>query len=199
MLSFFNKKSSQKGFTMVELIVSMSIITILSTIVFYRSRSGERNYALRRSTQAVLQGINTAANNALSGKWHDGTVSRGGYGVHFETGDNFITVFADCNENGTFDDIGTAPSCVESPDLGIAYPELYSTIQLESFMEVSALAGDSAINQLDITFIPPNALAVIRPILLSEDEVMIEIENTQEGNSIQIYVNKAGATRMVIP
>ncbi|MEX0877640.1 MAG: type II secretion system protein [Candidatus Spechtbacterales bacterium] len=194
-----NKKSSQRGFTMIELIVSMSVITILSSIVFYRSRSGERNFALRRSAQVVLQSVNQAANNTLSGKRHDGTVSQGGYGIHFETGDNFITVFADCNQNNTFDDSGTAPSCVESPDLGVAFPELYRTIQLEPFMRISALEGDSSINQLDITFLPPNALAVIRPLLLSEDEVMIEVENTQEGNVIQIYVNKAGATRMVIP
>lgn len=194
-----NKKSSQQGFTLIELIVSMSVLAILSTIVFYRSRSGERNLALRRSAQVVFQSINQAASNTLSSKNHDGTVSQGGYGVHFEVGDGFVTLFADCNNDQTFNATGTAASCVESPDIEPNYPETSHVNELEPFIQVSALQGDDVVNPLDITFVPPNAIALMKPLLLTENEAMIEIENTQEGSVIQIYVNKAGATRMVIP
>lgn len=184
---------------MVELIVSMAVITILSGIVFYRSRSGERNLALQRSAQIVLQSIHQAANNTLGGKKHEGTVSQGGYGVHAETGDNFLTVFADCNENYTFDDTGTASSCTEAPNEGVAYPEEFRVNTLEPFIEISALVGDNPTNPLDIIFTPPEGFAVVNPLLITANEAMIEIQNTIEGNRIQIYINKAGATRVVIP
>lgn len=199
MIKFIHKNSSQEGFTIVELIVSMAVITILSGIVFYRSRSGERNLALQRSAQIVLQSIHQAANNTLGGKKHGGTVSQGGYGVHAEVGDNFLTVYADCNGDFTFSNTGTASSCTEAPNEGVAYPEEFRVNTLEPFIEISDLQGDGSINPLDIVFTPPEGFAVVNPLLVTADEAMIEIQNTVEGNRIQIFINKAGATRVVIP
>ena len=190
-----------------ELLVAMSVIAIISSVVIFNARPGERNLALQRSAQNVLQAINQAANNALGGKRHDATnqsptISQGGYGVHFEDGASVLTIFADCNQNQTLDISGTAPSCIEAPTEG-PYPEEFEALPLENFIEINRIeftGTGSPITPLDVVFIPPDGDILMNPAPPpGSDEAMIEIINTVEGDTIQIYINKAGATRVVIP
>jgi len=55
-----------KGFTLVELMVTVSIIGLLSVVVFANYRAGEKQFALQRSAHQLAQDIRRVQNMAMA-------------------------------------------------------------------------------------------------------------------------------------
>ncbi len=98
----FKKKSPKTGVTLTELLVVISIITIISTIMVINFRAGEKGGELVRSAQLVVQGIRKAQSMALGSKEnkHPTTdnweVPEGSYGVYIAlSSPNQYIIFAD--------------------------------------------------------------------------------------------------------
>ncbi|MEX2145039.1 MAG: type II secretion system protein [Candidatus Spechtbacterales bacterium] len=192
------KIGNQKGFTLVELMVVLAVVSIISAIFLLNYRQGERNLAIQRSAQIVTQSITRAINNSLGGKEHNGsggTVSPGGYGIRFELDSDTITVFADCDADSSLDTGSGASSCANAPAEGVPYPEISFQQVLESGVEVSALSPCSGSPcALNILFVPPDPTTVFIPALAAL-EVQITLRDS-EGNQRDIFVNKLGVTRI---
>jgi len=114
MITLFKiKKISQKGFTLIELLTSIAVVIILSAIVFANYRSGERQYALQRSTHKLAQDIRRIQEMATSTRefkcsgYPNPIIPPGGYGVYFPnlspTTNNYYILFADCNGDSDYD------------------------------------------------------------------------------------------------
>src|SRR3989339_2185598 len=85
-LNKITKVSSERGFTILELTVSMLIIGVISAIVFANYNAGRRQEALNRSAQRLAVAIRQAQNYALFsrvGKCKGVPAApSGGYGVY---------------------------------------------------------------------------------------------------------------------
>jgi len=185
----------EEGFSLIELMVVMAIITIISAIFFLNLREGEGGLALQRSAQAVTQNISATINNSLGGKEHGGTVSSGGFGIIFEENSQDIIIFANCNENNALDSSGAASSCDTATE-GTPYPELFTTYTLEGTIEVSSLSPCTGTPcTLTITFQPPNPDVVFVPALVGS-EAQVTLQNIR-GRTIDVFVNTRGVTRIV--
>jgi len=153
-----------KGFTLLEITVVVSIITLLSVIFLANYRQGEKNFALQRSAHQLAQDLRRVQNIAMASREFEGTFPKGGYGVSFDIGTNPYILFADCDGNGKYSgDIGSALSCAEATE---ANPYPYEKIEeavLEEGILVSELSPISAENKLNITFFPPNPDITITP------------------------------------
>jgi len=161
--------STNKGFTLTELLVVIAVISILSAIILPSYRTGERQFALQRSAYKVAQDIRMAQEMAMSAKEFPGAPAsfKGSYGINFQINSTSYTLFADLNENKIFD----SGEAIENPTL-------------EKRIRISNLSPSSPLN---ITFSPPDPTININP---SDSLATITLTNDIQTKNIKI--NKAG-------
>ncbi|NQV88622.1 MAG: prepilin-type N-terminal cleavage/methylation domain-containing protein [Parcubacteria group bacterium] len=165
------KKSFVHGFTLIELVVTLGIITVvLSIVIINFSKSGEgiilTDVAYQTAIsirQAQVYGLSVKQSGTTPGFEFDA-----GYGAHFDIDDptSFI-LFADKNKNSVYDAgsgdcPGTIPGneCIEKIVLQTGYTvESFGKIKNDAIF--SLFFPSSVIEKLDITFKRPNPDAVI--------------------------------------
>lgn len=111
-----NISSFQKGMTYVELIVVLSIFSVMTSIVLFNYNSFQAKIDIKVLANDIALKIVEAQKSALAGKWNSAASTdwKPSYGVYFDlsnssTKNNFV-YFADLNNsdifegNATFDD-----------------------------------------------------------------------------------------------
>ncbi len=101
----YNRKKS-KGFTLIEILVSVGIIILLTALIFPSYKSGEAQFVLDRSANKLAQDLRRAQEMAMSMKEENcNGVKANGYGIHFNIswkdaeGNYYYKLFANCNNN----------------------------------------------------------------------------------------------------
>ena len=157
---------TEKGFTLLELVVVVGIIATLSSIVLGGYRTGEDKFSLQRSANKLSQDLRMAETMAMTGKasppFFGEIFPSGGYGFYFDTATttgaagNYI-LFCDCNNNTEYETEFLAASCASST-IANPFPELMETLSLETGVTVSAVSPTTAFS---ITFFPPDPIIKI--------------------------------------
>ena len=75
-------KMNQKGFTFIEVLMVITIISIMTAIL---SRSFENNKTLIFGLKQFITDVRITQNNALGVLQHDGSIPEGGYGIRIST------------------------------------------------------------------------------------------------------------------
>ena len=144
-LKFFGNKS--EAFTLVEVLISVFIVILLTTMVLVNFEWGGYNFALERSLRAISQQIRLVQEMALSSKEIEGAVPPGGYGIHFAKTDlQKYILFADYKN--TEEKLRT----YGLEDQIIGEYSLERDISIEDLCESYACEQDF----LDIVFVPPD-------------------------------------------
>lgn len=84
-------RNSEKGFTLVEVLTTVFIIAIISSIVLINYRQSNRQFALQRTATKLAQDIRKAQQMAMSATTClpcGGIVPSGGYGIYFNSATN---------------------------------------------------------------------------------------------------------------
>jgi prepilin-type N-terminal cleavage/methylation domain-containing protein len=92
------KKINNLGFTLIELMISIAIFAILSSMVLVNFRANDKVHNLKNQAMLVLDGIKTAQTSALSGRLVDNSLPDS-YGFLLSSG-NFDfsgNVLQDCS------------------------------------------------------------------------------------------------------
>jgi len=161
-----------KGFTLIELMVVMAIISIMTAVVLANYRGGNQQLALDRSANKLAQDIRRAQDMAMSPREECGgdPAFHGGYGIQLKGNEpSRYLLLADCNDDKNLD----------SGD-----DEVLEQINFEPGVEIVALTS----NNLRIIFSPPDPITVFMPS--GYDNVSIELGIS--GYSKTIHVNEAG-------
>ena len=98
-----SKSFLKKGFTLLELLVNVFIISLLSAIFLANYHRGERATDLERGAFQVAQDIRKTEEMVMSGKAFRGSFPKGGYGIYFQSNSSCYSIFADLNANNNFD------------------------------------------------------------------------------------------------
>ncbi len=159
----------KRGFTTIELLVVISILSLLSAILIAYSRTGERQIILFREGAKVKEIISRA--KFLSLAIYGESEVPCGYGVHFETSGSFI-IFKDL-----------AVNCASSDRRYSGSVEAYESFKLDP-----AILFDS-LTLSDVVFIPPNPTVVITPV---KDEAVVILKTIDGEGSIKITITSAG-------
>ena len=176
MIRMNTNKNTKKGFTLIEMLVVIGIISLLSGIFIVYSRTGEQQILLFRD-QAKIVGAISRAKSLSASSFRASltkTDSSCGYGVHFEIPNTFI-IFKDLAEDCELSDQ--------------KYTFSNAAEKFESFQLDSRLKFDALTNLSDIVFIPPDISAVITP---DQDEAVIVIKTIDDKSSATIKINSAG-------
>lgn len=165
------------GFTLIETIVSISIVVIISALFLANYKYANRQASLTNAARKLASDIRLAQSFTLGSKEFNCDsvikVPDGGWGVFLGSiGKNYYVIFADCNGNKVCD------SSNEYYQLNT----LIDNIEMDSF---NPPAGS-----YDIVFAPPNPTTYINSQLNSS--VFIILKNIITNQTKTVFVNFLG-------
>lgn len=190
-----------KGFTLVELMVVMVIITIMTTIVLTNYRAGGRQLALDRSANKLAQDIRRAQEIAMGSREEGACPSGfgGGYGIRLSRSDaaphypwfwQYI-LFADCDNNGEY--ASTTDSLIQEVkfEQGVTLQKIKYWDGVQWCPVGLPGLGEPVI---DIIFSPPDPERVIFTGESDFDDAIAHklVLTTEDGRTKCVYVNKVG-------
>lgn len=158
-----------RSFTLIEIAVVISIILILSILVFPNFRDAKAKFALDRTIYKLSQDLRNAEEMSMSSQTTPPEIfvssffPKGGYGIYFQENSSSYILFADCDGDGEYDAAGGAVSCSEATEQQ-PFPEKIKDITLEAGIKIGTLNPKySQDNSLAITFFPPDPTITIYP------------------------------------
>lgn len=135
---------------MVEFLVVISIIGILSSVLFFNWRSGEATFALQKSAYRLAQDIREMQEMAMEAREIDCNGDTGSsFGVQFKRSwPDYYKLFVDCNDNRIF----------EANDIELR------RVYFEKGVEISTLAAPALTPAaaFGILFVPPDPTTYIK-------------------------------------
>lgn len=176
------KFKSEAGFTLMELIVSISIIVLISGVFLANYHSTNKQSELTMVAQKLVSDIRLAQNYSLGSKEYSLSVPAGGWGVHFDkvSSPGSYKIFADSNGNMEYD-AGEADK-----DKG------GQTVNLPAGVTISEIDVGVSINSVDITFLPPDPTTNIWNGVNNYNAVQIKLEGEDGSLMKTVAVNFFG-------
>lgn len=201
MRGYVRTKKERRGFTLIEMLISLSIFGVITAFAVANFRAGEQGEQLRISTQNVASLIRRARTLSVAGyevKYchggnAEGQVCPGGddasclsgecltdippaYGINIAATSGLnreVRVFADTNDNGRYDQGEAIRTDQISP---------------RPFVVISDIAPADA-NQIDIVFEPPKPNITFNGSR-NEGIATIELTHTATDRTAEIIVNR---------
>ncbi|MFH1427059.1 MAG: prepilin-type N-terminal cleavage/methylation domain-containing protein [Patescibacteria group bacterium] len=97
-------KKKENGFTLIELLVSLGIIALMTGIFLANYHTTDKRSELVLAAQKFASDIRLAQSYSLGSlEFGSGNVPEGGWGVYAGNGENNYIIFADDNENFSYD------------------------------------------------------------------------------------------------
>ncbi|MDD5606319.1 MAG: type II secretion system protein [Candidatus Pacebacteria bacterium] len=167
----------QKAFTLVELLVVLSIIVIMTAVIIVNYRPGERTINLQREGVKLSQNVRKVQ-AMLGSNWEACSGQENyeySYGLFLDVEQEQYIIFADCDGNKEYN---------EEQD-GIV-----EIIELEKDIEIASIKyGEEETNILSIVFVLPDPTVYFSP---SADYADITFQTNNGNNSVTIRINKIG-------
>jgi len=166
-------RGRNEGFTLIELLVTTGIIVIISSIFLADYQTGQRQFALERSTHKLAQDLRMAEELSMSAKSYDCPLGykMKGYGINFTTGDDYYLLKARCEDEAT-------PGFYNDQTIG-------EPIDLEKRVKILTLTT----NPLDVFFYPPTPKIDLGVTDMAEITLSVE---TDPIRTQSVIINKAG-------
>ena len=164
---------NKKGFTLVELIIVMTIIGIVAAIALPSYNKARNSKDLLLGREQVAGDIRMAQNYSYNTLKFNGTFPKGGYGIRFDISDpRKYIIFADVDSDQIYDT-----------------GEEFQEIELSRSVKISSLKVDgSEVSPVDVVFKPPYGNVFIE---LVGTKLEIEIKNS-DGETKIIKVENSG-------
>ncbi|MEK7162958.1 MAG: type II secretion system protein [Patescibacteria group bacterium] len=170
----------KKGFTIVELLVSIGIVALLSAVMLTYSRTGERQIIIFKEQAKIIGVLSRAKSLSIAAFGDTGTNVPCGWGVHFDSLGMIMTVFKDLPSDLNM-------GCLSANNI-------YDGSSDEKFEEIKLDNKAIKFGELqlsDIIFIPPDPLIIIDNNL-SKTEALIKIKTIDDQSERIIKITNAG-------
>lgn len=159
-----------RGFTIIEILVSLGIMAFLTSLLLLYSRTGERQIALFKEQAGLISAVLRAKSLAIQTFSEQAPAC--GYGIHFSAADNNFTLFKD-----------SAPNCEEANK---AYDQ-------GEELETHDLPTDLTLSPglTDVVFIPPDPKTWLDRDI-SKKEALVKIGFVDGTSEVIIKITNAG-------
>ncbi len=188
------------AFTLVEMVVSISIIALVSALFIANYRSASKRTDLIMMSQNLVADVHLAQNNTLGLVKYNDAVPAGGWGVHFNQTTNSYTLFADLD----------APSTPTNPSPGYMQYDPATegvtsygarTTQLPTGIEIVSLkfANGSSQSQTNVSFLPPDPQTnIYQPLsMATSTSLEITLRELRNNSTKTILINFLGLTEVL--
>jgi len=186
-IKIYKKLRSDSGFTLMEIMVSIAILGIMTTIVILNLNTKNPKNALNHGTELLISSYRQVQISTLTGiKASDKNID---YGFYLVSGSNQLVMFADFNRDRVYD-------AGEAVRLGC---QPCGTVVLPDNIEVFDLEIGTGGSQADLTivFYATNTDDVYLDGILAIEDVTITLRNTRtaETDTATIYKNTGQISR----
>jgi len=179
----------KSGFTLIELIVSIGVISLVTGIFLANYSSANRRSDLTMTTQKMISDIHMAQNYSL-GLTHYGSkdsinVPLGGWGIHFDLSNSNqqYVIFADDDGDKIYSG-STEADVAKGADI-ITLPQ---NIVIDSI---------SVGNKADITWLPPDPITTITGPLATYPQVDIVLKDKNTNTTKTVRLNFLGLAEVI--
>ncbi|MDP3836738.1 MAG: prepilin-type N-terminal cleavage/methylation domain-containing protein [bacterium] len=181
--------SNKQGYTLLELIVSMSIITLLTGLFLANYHNSNQRTDLVMTAQTMVADFRYAQANALGLVKYDGESPAGGWGI-LVTSDpsqyhNYF-IFADQNDDGYYNDNESLES------LGGRVITLPKNIYIES-LTLDGVDKAKAV----VTFLPPDPITRIHAYNATGTVLEIKLKELVNNTTKTVRVNFLGLVEVI--
>jgi prepilin-type N-terminal cleavage/methylation domain-containing protein len=182
MLKKYKKYKTSRGFTLIEMTVSIFIIALISGLFLINYRSAERSSSLSAAAQEMVSNIRSAQNNSLGSKDFKQAIPAGGWGINFDSASTTYTIFADVNGDRKY-----------SAGENYQFIKLPPSVVINSINIISAIATTTVANA-DIVFLPPDPQTFINKYFDADNNtgLRITLRETASNATKVIEVNSFG-------
>jgi type II secretory pathway pseudopilin PulG len=188
------------AFTLLEMIVSLSIIMIISVLFITNYRSANRRTDLIMTAQTLVADIHFAQNNTLGLVKYGPVVPPGGWGVSFDKAQNSYTVFADLNapETPGYLKYDLMPEDEGDKAYGAREINLSSEIEINELKLIRG-ATSTLTDLANVSFLPPDPKTNLYNVTTDSTSTVLEIKlKDKNANSFKtIRVNFLGLVEVV--
>jgi len=175
-----------RSFTLIEIVVVISIILILSVFTFPNFRDANAKFALDRAVYKLSQDLRSAEEISMSSQTTDPAIfgsaffPAGGYGIYFQEASSSYILFADCDGDGQYDATShpSKQSCSKATRDNPCAEEI-KEISIESGIKIGTLSPKSD-NSLAITFFPPDPTITINNSLATTASISLVFKTRTE-------------------
>lgn len=169
------EKAFSSGFTLIELLVSVAIVGLMSAVTVRGFIGAKQSGQLAMDAQTIVSDARRAQGYALGLKSFQGDFSNARWGLHFQKGSSTYQIFADLNGDAVY---GTG--------------ERYQEMSLSSGAVIGRINNNASIASLDIVYVPPNPVAIIRANGAGVSKATSSVEVTKFSGVKNIYFNRLG-------
>jgi len=185
-------KNKKAGFSLIELIVSLSIITLITVLFMANYKTSNRRTDLTMTAQKIVADIHLAQNNSLGLVKYNGEVPAGGWGLSFNKTSGTYTMFADLNGPGISGYLEYDPSSEGNVNYGARVTTLSSGVAVSSLK-----LGAGYVNGVNVTFLPPDPQTNLSNAGATSTVLEIQIKETGGTNIKTIRVNFLGLAEVI--
>lgn len=190
LIPFKKAVDSAKGFTVAELIISIALISIISSLLLANLRGSQPGKELEISLDQAIADTRQVQIMSTGGKLIGGNFPTGGYGIKFTrclvTPCQYL-LFGDFNNNQQYD-------AAQNEILSNGLKTLLSNIRVNNVSVSSGeVAGDwNDINSAEIIFLPPDKILINNNPNLKYVRIMLEEIKVVKQN--YFYLSKISGT-----
>ena len=168
-----------RAFTLLEMIVSVSMISFITVLFVANYRSANKRTDLIMTAQNLVADIHLAQNNTLGLVKYNDEVPAGGWGVAFDVSQNYYTLFADLDAPDTPGFLEMDAATEASPQYGARVTRLPEGISVSALTTVG-MTGNDAVN---VAFLPPDPRTNIYRIAANATSTALEIQLRETRNN----------------
>lgn len=203
----FQIYNSEKGITLVELIVVICIITLFTAILISNFPKMLRQFALSRAAYQLAQDLRKTQDLGLSGVQlndvNNNSIAVKGYGIYIDPlNPTQYLIYADVADvNGSFDqeyDASPPPPFCSSVDQinggtleADCIVEIVDLTKEDPSLSIKGLANIASGESTSINYAPPNPITKISNIVSASFPIGIILQNT-DGNTRTVYAGISG-------
>jgi prepilin-type N-terminal cleavage/methylation domain-containing protein len=182
----------KKAFTLIEVLVVISIIGLLGGIFWANYQGSERHSQLGSARDTFLQNLRLAQTNTLIGTELEGAIPAG-WGLHISASSSSYIIFADQDADYMYDE-GEAVSAISLSE-GVEFYKIGGTLDNSALIEselVNSVDLYPLILPLDMTFDYETKNLIIQDSDSVLVNVAIILRETNESVTTAIFANSTG-------